>query len=303
MLTEALADSGKYAVFGDRGVLRVGGADAAKLLGGIITNDMSRLEREPAIYAGLLSPQGKILFDLFIMGASDGFLIDVAREKVGELAKRISMYKLRAEVTIADVSEDYEVIAAWGLNRLEDEPSVFSDPREPSLSSRAVLPRSVWSGLHGKLRALSGDWHQSEAAEYHARRVRHGVPEGGKDWDFGDTFPHEALFDQLNGVSFKKGCYVGQETVSRMEHRGTARKRVVQVVAESALPEGRPDVLVGDVAIGKLGSVADRRGLALLRLDRVAEAQEKGQSITAGGIPLRVELPAFATFKMEISRS
>ena len=140
------------------------------------------------------------------------------------------------------------------------------------------------------------------ASDYHAHRLALGVPEGGRDYAFGDAFPHEALLDQLHGVSFDKGCYVGQEIVSRMEHRGTARKRIVPVVAEAALPGGGYEVRAldpdnGSQLIGLLGSTDGRRGLALLRLDRAAELEAKGVRLTAGDIALRVApLPAWATF-------
>ena len=136
----------------------------------------------------------------------------------------------------------------------------------------------------------------SDAADYDAFRVGLGVPEGGRDYAFGDAFPHEALFDQLHGVSFTKGCYVGQEIVSRMEHRGTARKRVVPVNADGPLVEGAA-VMAGDVEIGKVGSVAGSRGLALLRLDRVDELTAKGVPLTVEGAPITVSIPAWAHFK------
>jgi folate-binding protein YgfZ len=122
------------------------------------------------------------------------------------------------------------------------------------------------------------------------------VPEGGRDYAFGDAFPHEALFDQLNGVSFEKGCYVGQEVVSRMQNRGTARKRVVPVVAERPLPACGTAIVAGGVELGRLGSVAGPRGLALLRLDRVAEFAEKDEALWANEVPLRVQLPVWAHF-------
>jgi hypothetical protein len=137
--------------------------------------------------------------------------------------------------------------------------------------------------------------------DYLAHRIALGVPEGGKDYAFGDTFPHEALFDQLNGVSFTKGCYVGQEVVSRMQHRATVRKRIVPVTGREDLPAGGVEIMAGDVAIGALGSVAGHRGLALLRLDRAQEFKSRGVELTAGGVVLDVEVPAFATFSLEAS--
>ncbi|HEX2842025.1 folate-binding protein [Hyphomicrobium sp.] len=284
-------------VLADRGVVSVTGGDAGKLLGGLITNDMAALDTEPAMYAALLSPQGKILFDFLVVKTDDGFLLDVARDKAGELAKRLSMYKLRSDVAIRDVSDTFVVGALWG----EDAASrggnsgayEFPDPRLSTLGLRILADAKLASDVPV---ATNGDVAPEEA--YHTRRIALGVPEGGKDFVFGDTFPHEALLDQLHGVSFTKGCFVGQEVVSRMQHRATVRKRVVPVVADAALPVGHEPILVGEVEIGRLGSVAGGRGLALLRLDRVAEAQRAGTPIAVGGLPLRVEVPAFATFQI-----
>jgi folate-binding protein YgfZ len=146
------------------------------------------------------------------------------------------------------------------------------------------------------LASIGGASASSEA--YHTHRIGLGVPEGGRDFVFGDTFPHEALLDQLHGVSFAKGCFVGQEVVSRMQHRSTVRKRVVPVNAETPLESGPVPVLAGAVEIGRLGSVAGARGLALLRLDRVAEATRDGIPVTAGGVAVEVEVPPFATFEI-----
>ncbi|MCK5495198.1 MAG: folate-binding protein, partial [Hyphomicrobiaceae bacterium] len=132
--------------------------------------------------------------------------------------------------------------------------------------------------------------------DYHAHRIALGVPEGGKDYALGDSFPHEALFDQLHGVSFEKGCYVGQEVISRMANRGTARRRVVPVVGETALPASGADMVAGGVTIGLLGSTAGTRGLALLRLDRAAEMSGRSAGLYAGDVPVRIELPSWAHF-------
>jgi folate-binding protein YgfZ len=134
--------------------------------------------------------------------------------------------------------------------------------------------------------------------DYTAFRIGLGVPEGGRDYGFGDAFPHEALFDQLNGVDFKKGCYVGQEVVSRMEHRGTARKRIVPVEGDAPLPASGTSVEADGVPIGTLGSVSGASGLALIRLDRAEEALAGGKGLTAGGIKLALRRPAFASFKI-----
>ncbi|MBN8912029.1 MAG: folate-binding protein YgfZ [Rhizobiales bacterium] len=292
----------QIAVLEDRGVVSVTGADAEKFLGGLITNDMALLEAErpdgpPALYAALLSPQGKILFDFLVVRTADGFLLDVVRDKAGELVKRLSLYKLRAAVEIRDVSADYVVVAAWGPAPVSTGEivgaHVFADPRYAPLGLR-VLAEAHTAGA--VLAAIGGTTVASDA--YHAHRIGLGVPEGGRDFAFGDTFPHEALLDQLHGVSFTKGCFVGQEVVSRMQHRATVRKRVVAVNAEVPMPSGPLPVLMGDVEIGRLGSVAGARGLALLRLDRVADARRDGVPVTAADVALSVETPPFATFEI-----
>lgn len=297
-MTEAPA---KIALLEDRGVVAVTGADAAKLLAGLVTNDMARLDTEAALYAALLTPQGKILFDFLIVKVDGGFLLDTAREGIGDLVKRLSMYKLRSNVAIRDASAEFAVAAAWGADgavpalTLAGEGShAFADPRLPALGLRVLMDARAADGELGSLGA-----ERVSAEAYHAHRIGLGVPEGGRDFPLGDTFPHEALMDQLNGVSFTKGCFVGQEVVSRMQHRATVRKRVVPVTGENDLPAGPLPVLAGEVEIGRLGSVAGARGLALMRLDRAAQARRDGVAVTADGVPLSVEAPSFASFSIE----
>jgi folate-binding protein YgfZ len=288
----------KIALLPDRGVVSVTGEDARKLLQGVVTNDMDLLDSQPALHAGLLSPQGKILFDFFVVTCPEGLCLEVARSKAAELAERLQMYRLRARAQIKDVSADYTVAAIWpggerGPQPLGDAPLRFPDPRLRALGYRELTTlRSDW--------ALGGeDATSATQDDYHAHRIGLGVPEGGKDYAFGEAFPHEALFDQLNGVSFEKGCYVGQEVVSRMQNRGTARRRIVPVVGEAPLPATGAAIAAGGVEIGTLGSVAGARGLAAIRLDRAAELQAKGEGLSAGGVAVRIDLPAWARFAVE----
>ncbi len=275
----------KIAVLPDRGVVSVSGPDALKLLQGLVTNDVAQLDTAPAMHSGLLSPQGKILFDFFVVRTRDGALLEVARDRAADLVKRLKLYKLRADVSIADVSDAHAVLALFGPGAHLDDPRAYPDPRLPALGWRAIVAA-------GEPMDASAD-----AADYHQQRIALGVPEGGRDYAFGDAFPHEALFDQLNGVSFTKGCYVGQEIVSRMEHRGTARSRVVPVVAAGgALISGTP-VQAGDIEIGTVGSVAGDRGLALIRLDRAADFAAKGVALRAGQAEITLAVPDWASFK------
>lgn len=274
----------------DRAAVSLGGGDVRKFLQGLITNDVGKAQGGDAIHAGLLSPQGKILFDFFVVPVGDGFLLEVARSRAGDLIQRLGFYRLRAQVELAE-APSLSVAAIWGgLPGLPDGAIVYADPRLPALGFRAILP----AGLD--LKALGCAPEEAEA--YHAQRIALGVPEGGRDYAFGDTFPHEALFDQLNGVDFKKGCYVGQEVVARMEHRGTARKRIVPVMGDGPLPASGTPVEVDAVPIGMVGSVSGRSGLAMIRLDRAETALAGGKALTAGGVKLVLLRPAFARFSV-----
>jgi hypothetical protein len=286
----------KIALLPDRGVVSVEGEDAEKLLQGFVTNDMKLLASQPAIHSALCSPQGKIQFDLFVVKTPTGFCLETGRDQTTALVERMEYYKLRAKATIRDVSSDYTVAAIWGgpyePRGRGKQPICFPDPRQPEMGYRELVTiGSDW--------ALAGDAADSATADdYHAHRIALGVPEGGKDYVLGDTFPHEALLDQLNGVSFKKGCFVGQEVVARMQHRSTTRKRVVPVVGETPLPESGAPIMAGGVEIGRLGSVAGTRGLALIRLDRAAEFAGKGVPLQAGTVPVEIEIPSWASFSL-----
>jgi tRNA-modifying protein YgfZ len=291
----------KIALLPDRGVVCVEGEDAEKLLQGVITNDMNLLASQPAIHAGLCTPQGKLIAEFYLVKKSDGYCLETGRDQTANLVDGLNQYKLRAKADIRDASQDYSVAAAWGAayepHGRGKQPICFADPRLPEMGYRELLTiGSDW--------ALAGEAADSAIEDdYHAHRISLGVPEGGRDYELGDTFPHEALFDQLNGVSFTKGCFVGQEVVSRMQHRGTARKRVVPVSGDNDLPEPGMRILAGDVEIGTLGSVAGAHGLAMLRLDRAAEFQEKGIPLMVGTVPIRVSIPKWATFSLESKAS
>ena len=268
----------KAALLKDRSVIAVGGEEAASFLQGLLTNDVERLEEGAARYAGLLTPQGKILFDMLVVRAPGGaFLIDCAAGQAADLARRLGFYKLRSKVSIADQSADRAVVAFWGDEEPDEAPDsvLYADPRDSRLGWRAIMPRGQAVQI--------GEEH---APTYEALRIAAGVPKGGVDFVYGDAFPHDANFDLLRGVDFDKGCYVGQEVVSRMKHRGTARKRVarVKLTAEPASPGTA--VLDGELAVGTLGSSSGREALAMLRLDRVEDAKAAGRELSAGGVGL-----------------
>jgi hypothetical protein len=277
------------ALLSDRAVVRVVGPGAHAFLQGLITNDINKAKPGSAIHAGLLTPQGKILIDFFVVPAADGFLVDAPKSKAAELVRRLGFYRLRAQVQIVD-DPSFTVAAAWGrAPQLPEGAVAYADPRLPELGQRILLLAGTNAGDLGCALATED--------EYHAKRIALAVPEGGRDYAYGDTFPHEAMFDQLDGVDFKKGCFVGQEVVSRMEHRGTARKRIVGVEGEHPLPPSGTEIMAGSTPIGTLGSVSGRSGLALLRLDRAEEAQAAGLPLRTGDMTIALRIPAWAHIK------
>jgi folate-binding protein YgfZ len=251
------------------------------------------LARQAAVHSALLTPQGKMLFEFFVTNAPNGgFLLETGRELADGLVKRLRTYMLRAKVEAENVSEAFEVAAAWGGSPpAGDARIVYDDPRLAEMGFRVLAP--VPPGFAAD--AGDGVWVAAEA--YHAHRIDLGVPEAGKDYSIGDAFPHEADLDLLNGVSFEKGCFIGQEVVSRMKHRGSVRKRVVPVEGETPLRSGAP-IMAGDAEIGSIGSVAGARALALVRLDRAAEAGAKAQPLLADGIAVTLRKPKWANFEV-----
>jgi folate-binding protein YgfZ len=283
----------KAAFLSDRGVVKVAGSEARKFLNGLLTADMGKVGPGRPAFAGLLTPQGKIIVDFIVAEAADAsFLFDCPRALAPALAERLAFYKLRAKLTIEDQSASLHVIAAWNdAAAAAAAPDLcFPDPRHAELGMRCISPRppaEVAAALGATL---------VEASAYEHHRIMLGVPSGGLDFAYGDAFPHEADMDQLNGIDFKKGCFVGQEVVSRMEHRGLARTRVVPVALTGAAPVVGTAVTAGGKPVGVMGGAAGSRALAALRLDRVEEALAGGQHLRAGDAELKLVKPAWARF-------
>lgn len=271
------------ALLPDRTVVAVSGPDALPFLQGILTCNVETLPEGEARLGALLTPQGKIQFDFLVSRSDDGFRLDVAAERVADLVKRLGLYRLRAKVTVA-ADPTLGVAAAWDGAETAAETVRVRDGRLPALGERLYFAEGAFS---------------ADATEdaYHAHRIGLGVPEGGRDFAFGDAFPHEALMDQLGGVDFKKGCYVGQEVVSRMQHRGTARTRILLIVyRDGPAPEPGTEVIAGARSLGVTGSAAGDRGLATIRLDRLGDALAIGEPVRAGGTIAAVAKPDFARF-------
>src|SRR3954462_1256963 len=280
----------KAAFLTDRGVVKVSGEDARNFLNGLVTTDVTLLRPGLGRFGALLTPQGKIIADFLITeapsGHGGGFLIDAPRPLAKGLADKLGFYKLRAKVAVENLSDSLGVLAVW-----DGEPSMkpdlsFADLRHETLGWRILVPEE----LKQKVADLIGADLADDAA-YEVHRIANGVPRGGLDFMYSDAFPHETNMDRPNGVDFDKGCYVGQEVVSRMQHRGTARTRSIRVLLDGPSPETGVAILAGDKPVGTIGSTAGGKGIALVRIDRVADALDAGQALTAGGLTVRLAEP------------
>jgi folate-binding protein YgfZ len=284
----------KAAFLPDRGVVKVSGVDARDFLNGLVTTDLTLLRPGFGRFGALLTPQGKIIADFLITeapsGHGGGFLVDCPRALAQGLADKLGFYRLRAKVQIENLSDGLSgglgVLAAW-----DGDPSVkpdlaFADPRQAALGWRILIPEELAQKVADLIGADLVD-----SAAYDAHRIASGVPRGGLDFIYGDAFPHETNMDRLHGVDFDKGCYVGQEVVSRMQHRGTARTRTIRVVLDGPAPAPGEAVLAGDKSLGTMGSSAGGAGLALIRIDRAAAALDAGLPLTSGGLAIRLAEP------------
>ena len=260
----------------DRAVIALTGPEARGFLQGLITNDVERLSPGVGIYAALLTPQGKILCDILITEGDGAILLDCAAGAAEPLLKKLKLYRLRAKVEI-EARPHLAVYA--GLSHLPGRAMVravtYPDPRLAALG-----PRSI--GAVAEMPDFL-----SSSAVYHAARLALGVPEGA---DFGSDkiFALDAGLDELNAIAFDKGCYVGQELTARMKHRGTARKRLLTVSADGAVPPPGTEISADAQALGEIVSVYGSKGFALIRLDRLDEAKS---ALRAGDVPVTLERP------------
>ncbi len=257
----------------DRSLLSITGKDAEDFLHNLITTDIAGMPESEARPGALLTPQGKILFDFVIWRIEGGFTVEIDQPQREAFARRLTMYKLRAAVDIA-VIEEIGVTVAWGGEALQG-----------GVTDAAFAKAGI------ALQRAPGRQADGGGADYQALRITAGLAVSGRDFPLQDAFPHDVLLDKDGGLSFRKGCYVGQEVVSRMQHRGTARRRVVIVSAEQDLPAAGTDILAGAKPVGTMGSAAGGQGLAIVRIDRVGDALANGTALTAADIPVSLTLP------------
>jgi len=275
----------KAAFLPDRGVIKLSGDDARGFLNNLVTSEIEVVAPGTARFGALLTPQGKIIVDFLVTeappGHGGGLLIELPRDLAQPLATKLGFYKLRAKVTVENLTGSLGVLAVW-----DGEPGLkpdltYPDPRNADLGFRILVPADL-----AEKTAKLLDAELLDDAAYEAHRIAVGVPRGGVDFAYGDAFPHEANMDRLAGVDFDKGCYVGQEVVSRMQHRGTARTRIVGVMLDGDAPAPGSEIRAADKPIGTMGSSADGRGLALIRTDRATDALDAAAPFLAGDAPI-----------------
>ena len=293
----------------DRGVLAVSGADTRQFLQDIVSNDVTKVRPDHAVYASLLTAQGKFLHEFFMVefdpGGGPALVLDGERERLADLVRRLTMYKMRAKVDLAELSDSWCVAALWGGDTLEalglDSGEgvaqafgggiAFADPRLGALGVRALLPRA-----NAEAALQDAGFAPGTAADYDLLRLSHGIPDGSRDIIIEKSFPLEVGFDELHAIDYDKGCYIGQELTARTHHRGTIRKRLFRVDIDGPLPAPGTPVRHGETEVGVMRSGLDGIGLALLRIEQVEAAAKAGEALSAGGARLTPVKPDWASF-------
>ena len=278
-----------FAILEDRGVVSLRGEDARPFLQGLVTNDVDRVTPDRAIWTALLTPQGKYLFDFFVVELMGALVLDGERARIPDLIQRMNRYKLRSRVDIADDSDDWAVAALVGteadaraLAGSEGRAGEFAggvcyvDPRYAGAGARAILPRNAL----GQLDAFG--FARGDAADYDVHRLICGLPDGSRDLVVEKSLPMENGFDPLHAIDWDKGCYVGQELTARMRYRGTARRTLLPVEIDGAAPPPGTPILQDGKDAGEMRSARDGIGLALLRIDALNALHQDGTPLTVG---------------------
>ena len=284
-----------YIVLRDRGVVLLEGVGAHDFLQDLVSNDVTKVSVNTAVYAALLNPQGKYLHDFFVFLFGDELALDCERDRLPDLVRRLSIYRLRAEVTISNATDRFEVVALPGVRSAPSFDhgggALFADPRLRDLGWRVVLPRSEVENT-----LSSAGYVRCEANAFDDLRLSLGVPDGSRDMLVDKAFLLESNFEELNGVDFDKGCYVGQENTARQKHRGTIRRRLMPVDIEGPLPAPDTPIRFGSIDVGSMCSGHAGKGMAMLRLEYAKKASETGQPLTAGDALLTPIKPDWAQY-------
>lgn len=294
--------SPRYIVLEDRGIVMIGGEDRRTFLQGLISNDVTRVDATRTVYAAFLTPQGKYLHDFFVAEAGDGFALDCERERASDLVRRLRMYKLRSKVGIEDTSEQWVVAALIGSEAADAvglpveagaaKPflggTAFVDPRLADAGLRAILPRA---GAEDRLAeaGFAADGRET----YDRQRIALGLADGSRDMELERTILLECGFDELHGVDWEKGCFLGQELTARTKYRGLIKKRLIPVQVEGPLPEHGAPILKDGREVGEMRSGTAGMGLAMLRLDALDQAEGEAEPFISGEARLTPRPPSW----------
>ena len=297
-----------HVILHDRGLLKVSGDDALDFLQGLVTNDVSKADPKRALYSAMLSPQGKYLYDFFIVHLNGELAIDCEAGRLGELKRKLNMYKLRSKVELTEINEDFIVLAVIGDNvaealQLDNSEGisksflggvVFIDPRVSSIGARAVIPRE-----NAGEELIEAGFSAGNPEEYESLRLSLGLPDGSRDMVVDKAILLENGFQELNGIDWEKGCYMGQELTARTHYRGLIKKRLMPVQIEGPLPAPGTAIMLGDKTVGEMRSGNAKQGLALIRLEQFKDVSKSGEGFSADGTTLHPLKPEWAEFKFE----
>jgi len=291
-----------YAILPHRGLITVGGADRREFLQGLVSNDVTRVGAERAIWAGFLTPQGKFLHDFFMIEIGETLYLDCeGGDRLMDFGKRLSKYKLRSKIDLG-IAPDLAVVAMWGegtaaaLNLQEEAGAgrdwqggaVYMDPRLVVAGARAILPAAKVAEI-----LEPPGFAAATPEDYDAMRIGLALPDGTRDMVVEKTILLEANFDRLNGVDWEKGCYMGQELTARTKYRGLVKKRLMPVAIEGTAPAPGTLLMLDGKEAGEMRSSRGGRGIALIRLDRIEEAGPNARLEADGAtVTLREAAPA-----------
>ncbi len=264
-----------YTELKNRTVISVTGADAAPFLQGLITNDIDKAGTDHWIYSCFLTPQGKFLFDFFILKTVEGYLLDVEKKRYQEFLMRLTMFKLRSDVELNDCSDQYEIYAFWGSG----ETLGYSDPRHKKMGTRMIvkIPSNI------QTTAQSVDF-----SDYDQHRLTLGVPDGSRDMIPQRSGMLESNMDRLNALDWEKGCYMGQELTARTHYRGLIKRRLMPFLYEGDTPEFGDDILYDGQRIGQIRSTCNGYGLALMKIEAVDQMVEKDRPAKSNKTTIKV---------------
>ncbi|MDA0241420.1 MAG: folate-binding protein [Proteobacteria bacterium] len=293
----------RYLVLDDRAAVRFSGEDARPFLQGLISNDVEKIAENRSIYAAFLTAQGKFLYDFFLSAFDNALYMDCEASRADEFIKRLTLYRLRSKVEIERL-DDMSVVVAFGddvlsaLNLTGEAGAarpiaggvIYTDPRIASIGARAIMPRSELSKFEST--GISAGTFE----EYEAHRLTLGLPDGSRDMVVEKAILLESGFDELHGVDWDKGCYLGQELTARTKYRGLVKKRLMPITIEGVTPAPGTQILLDGKDAGEVRSASEGRGIALIRLDAFETVNASGISLEAGSAKIKPHKPEWATF-------